>query len=513
MSDDHFLNLQPGTIVNGRYEIVKCLGTGSMGMVYACRHRELAGHMVAMKVLFSEVARDEIAAARFRNEIVAAYGVSHPNVVRAYEYFRDGDLIAFTMEYIGGGDLADRLNSDIPLEISEIVDLLHQMCSGVQAVHDAGIIHRDLKPENILITSQGKIKITDFGIARTGTGPKLTEHGGVVGTIDYVSPEYLERGQVDGRSDIYALGILAYEMLTGEAPFKGKSVIETMTMRLRMDPVPPHEVRLDCPEEVGQIILKALRRDPEERYQNASEMQDDLYDIIRSGLLVAKGAKGDASPFKGPTSLKESSTHNSSINVMDILEMSSSRNPSIADPNKDQRLPQEPPLAPSPERPQLSTMEKHISGELERAVEEANDAYYHVEQMESVLGKYEHGSGSQYMIPPVDSTPQHGLSLSQGRLTAHRRSQLSPTVKPSVNSHSPQSEGIGSLILVAFVYIVIGLSGLGVGFLFMQKYFPSWISENSFLHRIGVEKVFGNVEGGDNSEAEYSIDEFGDFSQ
>ncbi len=184
MNEDHFLNLQPGTIVNGRYEVVKCLGTGSMGLVYACRHRELAGHLVAMKVLFAEVARDAVAAQRFRNEIVASYGVSHPNVVRAYEYFRDGDLVAFTMEYIGGGDLADRIGLDEPLEISEIIRMLCQMCSGVQAIHDAGIIHRDLKPENILITVDGDIKITDFGIARTHTGPKLTEHGGVVGTID-----------------------------------------------------------------------------------------------------------------------------------------------------------------------------------------------------------------------------------------------------------------------------------------------------------------------------------------
>ena len=276
MADDHFLNLQPGTIVNGRYEIVKSLGTGSMGMVYACRHRELGGHLVAMKVLFAEVARDEVAAARFRNEIVASYGVSHPNVVRAYEYFRDGDLVAFTMEYVGGGDLADRIGGDEPMPISEIIRLLQQMCSGVQAIHEAGIVHRDLKPENILLTEHGDAKITDFGIARTGTGPKLTEHGGVVGTIDYVSPEYLERGEVDARSDIYALGVMAYEMITGESPFQGKSVIETMTMRLRTDPIEPQRIRVDCPAELSAIVMKALRRDPKERYQRAAEVLEDL---------------------------------------------------------------------------------------------------------------------------------------------------------------------------------------------------------------------------------------------
>ena len=290
MGGDHFLNLQPGTIVNGRYEIVKCLGTGSMGMVYACRHRELAGHIVAMKVLFAEVARDEIAAARFRNEIVASYGVSHPNVVRAYEYFRDGDLVAFTMEYIGGGDLADRISEDELIPPDEIIGMLAQMASGVQAIHAKGIIHRDLKPENILLTAQGEVKITDFGIARTGTGPRLTEHGGVVGTIDYVSPEYLERGQVDARSDIYALGVLAYEMVTGEAPYKGKSVIETMTMRLRSDPEPPHHLRPDCPIALSNIILRAMKRDPEERYQAASEMLEDLKEIGGTAYEVSSGS-------------------------------------------------------------------------------------------------------------------------------------------------------------------------------------------------------------------------------
>ncbi len=270
------MNLQPGTIVNGRYEVVKCLGTGSMGLVYACRHRELAGHIVAMKVLFSEVASDEVAAARFRNEIVASYGVSHPNVVRAYEYFKDGDLIAFTMEYIGGGDLADRISGDDPLSIDEIVTMLCQIAAGVQAIHEAGIIHRDLKPENILLTGQGEVKITDFGIARTNAGPRLTEHGGVVGTIDYVSPEYLDQGQVDRRSDIYAMGVIAYEMVTGVAPFEGKSVVETMTLRLRTDPKPPHQIRLDCPLALSSIILRALAREPSERYQQADEMLADL---------------------------------------------------------------------------------------------------------------------------------------------------------------------------------------------------------------------------------------------
>lgn len=306
MSGEHFLNLQPGTVVNGRYEVVKCLGAGSMGMVYACRHRELSGRLVAMKVLFSEVANDETARKRFENEIFASYEVNHPNVVRAYEYFIDGDLIAFTMEYIGGGDLAERLERDEAMPLDKVARMLRQMCSGVDTIHKAGIIHRDLKPENILLTTNDDIKITDFGIARTGIVRNLTQDGGLVGTVDYVSPEYLERGQVDCRSDIYALGVLAYEMITKEPPFRGESVIQTMTMRLRSDPVAPIILRPECPVALSNIVLKALARDPERRYQTADEMFIDLDRMINAPSTsdVAVPVEGVAirfTPPAGPT--------------------------------------------------------------------------------------------------------------------------------------------------------------------------------------------------------------------
>jgi serine/threonine-protein kinase len=288
MGDDHLISLQPGTVLGGKYEVVKCLGSGSMGLVYACRHRELQGHMVAVKVLFPEVAQDKVAAARFRNEIFASYGVSHPNVVRAYEYLRDGELVAYTMEYVGGGDLAERLSRQERMPIAEVVRLLSQMAAGVQAIHDAGIVHRDLKPENILLTKEGNVKIADFGIARNRHGPKLTEHGGVVGTIDYVAPEYMLRSQVDWRSDIYAIGILAYEMVTGEAPFRGDSVYATMTKRLKTDPEPPSKLRPECPAALDKVIFKAMHRDPQLRYQAAMEIFMDLQKLaVEQGLRTA----------------------------------------------------------------------------------------------------------------------------------------------------------------------------------------------------------------------------------
>lgn len=310
MTDNHLTSLQPGTVIGGKYEVVRCLGAGSMGMVYACRHRDLQGQLVAAKVLFNEVALDRVASARFKNEILASYGVSHPNVVRAYEFIRDGELIAYTMEFIGGGDLADRMSRPELVSIAEILRLLSQMTAGVQAIHDAGIVHRDLKPENILLTNEGTVKIADFGIARKTDGPKLTEHGGVVGTLEYVSPEYMLRSQVDWRSDIYAIGVLAFELITGEAPFKGDSAYASISKRLQTDPEAPSKYRAECPSGLDRIVLKALQRDPEQRYQSAVEMFYDLQEVAislgisndsSSGVLIPPASTIAGKRYVGPT--------------------------------------------------------------------------------------------------------------------------------------------------------------------------------------------------------------------
>jgi len=300
MAVDQSLNLKPGMIIQGKYEVVRCLGAGSMGMVYAVKHLDLQGRVLAMKVLFSDVAKDEVQAARFKNEIVASYEVNHPHVVRAYDYFRENDMVAYTMEYVSGGDLADRLNEDEGLSIQEIVQILRQMASGVQAIHEAGIIHRDLKPENVLITEHGDIKITDFGIARNLKGPRLTDHGGIVGTFAYVSPEYLEHGKVDARSDIYSLGVLAYEMVTGEPPYNASNVIEEMHLRLTADPVPPIHLRNDCPKALSDAIMRALARDPSQRFSSAREFNDALFEVDSSAdhsdLRVGNAASRSGQP-------------------------------------------------------------------------------------------------------------------------------------------------------------------------------------------------------------------------
>lgn len=282
MSLDQSLDLKSGTVLQGKYEIIKCLGAGSMGMVYAVKHLELQGRVLAMKVLFSDVAKDEVQFARFRNEIVASYEVNHPNVVRAYDFFREGDLVAYTMEYISGGDLADKLGEDELLPIDQTIEVLEQMVSGLEAIHKAGIIHRDIKPENILIAEDGSIKITDFGIAKNLKGPRLTDHGGIVGTFAYVAPEYLESGSVDVRSDIYSVGVLAYEMITGTAPYSGKNVIDEMHLKLTTDPAPPINLRKECPEQLSRIVMKALSRNPIDRQQSAKDFRISLSKLLNS---------------------------------------------------------------------------------------------------------------------------------------------------------------------------------------------------------------------------------------
>ncbi|MFN8391167.1 MAG: serine/threonine-protein kinase [Bdellovibrionota bacterium] len=274
--------LLPSSIVNERYEVVKCLGTGSMGMVYLCKHLALGGRLIAMKVIFPHVAQNEIVAARFLNEIAVSYDVSHQNVVRTYDYFKTENMVAFTMEYINGGDLADAIRKRAEMPIGRIVQILAQTAAGVRAIHEAGIIHRDLKPENILLSSTGDVKISDFGIARAKDAQKLTEAGGVLGTIDYVSPEYLSLGVVDQRSDLYAIGTIAYELLTGRLPIQGSNVIHTMNLRVSTDPVAARELRKDCPEELNRIVMKALARDPGNRYQTADELLADLERLDQS---------------------------------------------------------------------------------------------------------------------------------------------------------------------------------------------------------------------------------------
>jgi len=275
MVHEQLAPLQPGDIIAGKFEIINCVRVGSVGTVYTCLNRELGKHLVALKVLSPDLTQDRIASARFHNEVLSSYSVSHRNVVRVFEYIQEQGLTAYTMEYIRGGDLADLLQRSKALPVAATINILGQLCTGVQAMHEEGIVHRDLKPENILLTQKGVIKITDFGIACSHGGRRLTQHGGVVGTVDYLSPEYLLHSRFDWRSDIYALGIIGYEMITGSVPFRGDSIMASMKKRLDSKCTPPSALS-ECPPELERILFKAMEVQPDKRFQSAAEMLGDL---------------------------------------------------------------------------------------------------------------------------------------------------------------------------------------------------------------------------------------------
>jgi len=266
-----------------RYEVIKVLGSGSTGTVYLCRHKEIASQFVAVKVLFPELSKSKEGLALIHNDIVASYSVSHPNVVRAYEYFQDEDFVGYSMEYVDGGDLAQALAEDRFSDLRAAAETLAEICAGLSAIHSAGLIHRNLKPENILLTKEGKAKIADFGHSRKSDGPKLMEQN-ISASIDYVPPEYLEHTAVDLLTDIYGVGVVAFEMITGEMPFKGATVIETMNLRLKGSPNAPNTIRENCPKSLSDFVTTAMARERDKRYQTAGEMLAVLQSILKTDL-------------------------------------------------------------------------------------------------------------------------------------------------------------------------------------------------------------------------------------
>jgi serine/threonine protein kinase len=269
-----------GTILGENYEVFDCLGEGSRGTVYLCTDRRIAKSRVAVKVMWisrRELAADPSLIERFQNEANICDGVRHANVVKSYEYFSGEGFFAYSMEHVEGGSLADLLVRQEVVPTVRIVRLLMQACRGLAAVHERGIVHRDLKPENFLLTPAGDLKIADFGIARISEGRKLTAQGALLGTIDYLSPEYLRDGSLDLRSDLYALGLVAYELLTGRKPYEpDENLVQSLRRRLTQDPTPPHLISKRCPQALSLIVTKALSRDPGARYQSAREMLTDL---------------------------------------------------------------------------------------------------------------------------------------------------------------------------------------------------------------------------------------------
>lgn len=284
--------LTPGSLLGRRYRIVELVGAGAMGLVYRAEDERL-GLPVAIKVLRPDLSEDERWLARFQQELVLARQVSHPNVVRIHDIGSDrrlleeSELVFLTMDFIPGRSLrdllAERAHEGRRLSPEEAVEIARQLALGLGAAHQAGVVHRDLKPGNVLIDEgddrKGRLRvaITDFGVARSVASSNLTRTGAVVGTLGYLSPEQARGEAVDGRSDLYALGLLLYEMLTGELPFSGATEAETLAQRLSGAPRKlPWRSGAAVPPQLAAIVQKLLARDPADRYAQAAEVAADL---------------------------------------------------------------------------------------------------------------------------------------------------------------------------------------------------------------------------------------------
>jgi eukaryotic-like serine/threonine-protein kinase len=274
-----------GRVFTNRYEIQREIAQGGMAEVYLARD-QLLDRPVALKVLHAEYARDPSFVERFRREAQAAANLNHPNIVAIYDWGQDSGTYFIVMEYVEGRSLRDLMRSEGPLEAERAADIAAEIAAALSFAHHNGVVHRDVKPGNVLITPTGTVKVTDFGIARAGTSANLTQTGSVMGTATYFSPEQAQGLAVDGRSDVYSLGIVLYEMVTGLAPFTGDSPVAVAFKHVREEPIPPSVRNTAIPAPFEQIVLGALAKDPEHRYQSADELRADLLRFRRGRPLA-----------------------------------------------------------------------------------------------------------------------------------------------------------------------------------------------------------------------------------
>ena len=276
------------TLFDGRYRILRKLGSGGMANVYLAEDEEL-GRRVAIKILNDRYANDELFIERFRREAKSAAGLSHPNIVSIYDRGEAEGTYYIAMEVIEGRSLKELILTRGPLPIAQAVAYTLEMLEALRFAHRHGIIHRDIKPHNILIGE--RLKVTDFGIARAGAS-QMTEAGSIMGTAQYLSPEQARGAPVTASSDLYSVGIVLYEMLTGKVPFTGDSAIEIAMKHLNELPKPPSKIRPEVSEELDQVVLRALAKAPEDRYQTAEDFAEDLH-RVEAGLPLA-AATSDA---------------------------------------------------------------------------------------------------------------------------------------------------------------------------------------------------------------------------
>jgi eukaryotic-like serine/threonine-protein kinase len=272
------------TLFDGRYRILRKLGTGGMANVYLAED-EVLGRRVAIKILNDRHAGDDQFVERFRREAKNAASLSHPNIVSIYDRGEAEGTYYIAMEYLDGRSLKELIVARGPAPINLAVDYARQILAAIRFAHRHGIVHRDIKPHNVLVDAEGRLKVTDFGIARAGAS-QMTEAGSIIGTAQYLSPEQARGAPVDQTSDLYSVGVVLYELLTGVVPFSGDTPVEIAMKHLSTVPVPPSAKRKDVPRDLDLVVMRALAKDPSERYQSAEEMDADLRRISR-GMAIS----------------------------------------------------------------------------------------------------------------------------------------------------------------------------------------------------------------------------------
>jgi len=272
----------------GRYEVVRELGRGSMGVVYQ-GFDPIIGRTVAVKTMLTEgLSPEEYKEfrARFQREAQAAGVLSHPNIVNVFDYGEDGGMLYLIMEFLEGSSLEKLVEGKKVLPIETIIPMCEQVCGALDHAHQRGIVHRDIKPANIMILNNGMVKVTDFGIAKM-VSMGMTQAGLVLGTPNYMSPEQVKGRQVDGRSDLFSLGVILYDLVTGEKPFPGQNITTVIYKIINENPVPPRELDATIHPGLSYVICKALAKSPEERYQTCRELAEDLKDYRQLGGQAA----------------------------------------------------------------------------------------------------------------------------------------------------------------------------------------------------------------------------------
>src|ERR687888_489983 len=267
------------TLFDGRYKILRKLGAGGMANVYLAEDQEL-GRRVAIKILNERHAGDEQFVERFRREAKNAASLSHPNIVSIYDRGEAEGTYYIAMEYLDGRSLKELIIARGPAPVHVAIDYARQILAAIRFAHRHGIVHRDIKPHNVLVDAEGRLKVTDFGIARAGVS-QMTEAGSIIGTAQYLSPEQAKGAPVDQTSDLYSVGVVLYELLTGKVPFTGDSPVEIAMKHISATPEPPSERRAEVSPDLDMVVLRALAKHPADRYHTAEEMDSDLARIAQ----------------------------------------------------------------------------------------------------------------------------------------------------------------------------------------------------------------------------------------